>query len=403
LVEKQRVEDPSGARVRVMTVHQSKGLQFDVVVLPNLYPSLEKSGDRSPVVPLRDGSTGRVVKIYPATDKTTRILLPELRMPHEQARAFRLRDELSALYVAMTRARYALHLVVPADGPNGPGTTKSPARLLRDALAPGEPAEDVGGALYHHGDPDWFQGLRTRDFSGATSASGGVTSELSSAVLMKTPTGARLRNLARRSPSGLEGGEALDLAAHMRLDLKGDARLRGTVVHAWCEEVEWLDHTLPGGAPSGNAAFDEAACLTRARKVAPGLSDDRLREWLAEYQGWMTAEAVRKALSRSAYPPGARVERELPFLHRIPDGILQGFIDRLVLIEKDGRVVAAEVLDFKTDYIDESDPRALEDRIAYYRPQIDAYRTAVAGRYGLSPKDISGKLLFLRLGVVREI
>ena len=69
LVEKQRVEDPSGARVRVMTVHQSKGLQFDVVVLPNLYPSLEKSGDRSPVVPLRDRSTGRVVKVYPATDK----------------------------------------------------------------------------------------------------------------------------------------------------------------------------------------------------------------------------------------------------------------------------------------------------------------------------------------------
>ena len=156
-------------------------------------------------------------------------------------------------------------------------------------------------------------------------------------------------------------------------------------------------------APVPGVHFDEAALLARARKEAPELSDARLREWLAEYRVWMKAEAIRRALSRTAYPSGARVERELPFLHRMPDGILQGYIDRLVLIEKDGRVVAAEVLDFKTDYIDESDPQALDDRVAYYRPQIDAYRTAVAGRYGLDLDDISGKLLFLRLGVVREM
>lgn len=191
----------------------------------------------------------------------------------------------------------------------------------------------------------------------------------------------------------MEGGEALDLATHLRLDLKGDARLRGTVVHAWCEEVEWLEGGLG----------DEAVHLARARNEAPGLSEERLREWLTEYRIWMKAEAIQEALSRTAYPSGARVERELPFLHRMPDGILQGYIDRLVLVEEDGRVVAAEVLDFKTDYIDESDPQALDDRVAYYRPQIDAYRTAVAGRYGLDPDDISGKLLFLRLGVVREL
>ena len=36
LVQQQRVEDPTSARVRVMTVHQAKGLQFDIVVLPEL-------------------------------------------------------------------------------------------------------------------------------------------------------------------------------------------------------------------------------------------------------------------------------------------------------------------------------------------------------------------------------
>jgi ATP-dependent helicase/nuclease subunit A len=36
LVHETRVEDPSSASVRVMTIHQSKGLEFDVVILPEL-------------------------------------------------------------------------------------------------------------------------------------------------------------------------------------------------------------------------------------------------------------------------------------------------------------------------------------------------------------------------------
>jgi ATP-dependent exoDNAse (exonuclease V) beta subunit len=117
----------------------------------------------------------------------------------------------------------------------------------------------------------------------------------------------------------------------------------------------------------------------------------------------MERPAILGALSRAAYPEGARVERELPFLHREPGGILQGFIDRLVLVEEAGRVVSAEVLDFKTDGVDAADAEAVEARVAYYRPQIDAYRTAVAGRYGLDLPSVTGKLLFLRPGLVREV
>ena len=393
-MEKQRVEDPSGAKIRVMTVHQSKGLQFDIVVLPQLYGSLEPSGNRDPVVPLRHKESGRVVKVYPATDKATRILLPELREPHDQNRASRLRDDLSALYVAMTRARYALHMVVPADGDKGPGTSKSLARVLRDALAPGEAAGAVGETWYQDGDPNWFGELDGADFSGAAPLNDedAAPFEGTHPVSLRSPEGARARNLARRSPSSMEGGEKLDLASHLRLDLRGAARLRGTVVHAWCEALEWMEDGLP----------DDLLLLRLARENAPGLADDRAREWLSDFREWVKAPTIQDALSRSAYPAGARVERELPFLHRVPDGILQGYIDRLVLVQEEGRVVGAQVLDFKTDVVDESDAEAMEARVAFYRPQIDAYRTAVAGRYGLDPSAVSGKLLFLRRGVVKD-
>jgi len=400
-VEGQKVEDPSGARVRVMTVHQAKGLQFDVVVLPHLYPSLEGQGAGDPVIPLWNENSGRVARVFPAADSATRALLPELRVAHAQNRALRLRDEFSTLYVAMTRAKYALHMVVPCDGEKGAGTAKSGARILREALAPNETADLPGKVLYREGAADWFQDLAPEKFSGGASA-GPETPTPSGrirAVTLRPITGARTRNLARRSPSSLEGGGALDLASHLRLDLRGDSLLRGTVVHGWCETLEWMEEGLPA----------DNALMAQARKEAPRLEEARLREWLSDLRVWLKAPAITEALSRSHYfgpissTSEVRVERELPFLHRMPDGILQGYVDRLVLMEKGGYVVGAEVLDFKTDLLDGVDPEAVRKKVAYYRPQIQAYRLAVAGRYGLELPAVVGKLLFLRPGVVEEV
>ena len=66
-------------------------------------------------------------------------------------------------------------------------------------------------------------------------------------------------------------------------------------------------------------------------------------------------------------------------------------------------MVGAEVLDFKTDVLDGSDAAAVEEKVAFYRPQIDAYRAAVADLYGLELSAVSGKLLFLRPGLVSEV
>ena len=35
-IRETKVTDPSNARIRVMTVHQAKGLEFDIVILPDL-------------------------------------------------------------------------------------------------------------------------------------------------------------------------------------------------------------------------------------------------------------------------------------------------------------------------------------------------------------------------------
>jgi ATP-dependent helicase/nuclease subunit A len=63
-------------------------------------------------------------------------------------------------------------------------------------------------------------------------------------------------------------------------------------------------------------------------------------------------------------------------------------------------VIAAEVLDFKTDTIAAGDKRALAERVEFYRPQIEAYRQAVAKLYHLELKCITARLVFLSANAV---
>ena len=80
------------------------------------------------------------------------------------------------------------------------------------------------------------------------------------------------------------------------------------------------------------------------------------------------------------------------------DTILRGTIDRLVVLYDDDRPVAADVLDFKTDQ-----PSVIADRVAEYRPQLEAYRRAVAGLFHLEPARVSARLAFVQLGMIRAV
>ena len=62
-VELERVADPTAAHVRVMTVHQAKGLQFDIVVLADLDAKLV-------------GQTGRVRRGADLADRSDRLRVP---------------------------------------------------------------------------------------------------------------------------------------------------------------------------------------------------------------------------------------------------------------------------------------------------------------------------------------
>ncbi len=397
------VQSSSEDRVRVMTIHQSKGLEFDLVVLAELHAADLSAGrgTSGPIV-YRPRPTARATHIYPALPQDEVALFQNaesLVAGARQARAASIRDSLSMLYVAMTRARFGLDLFVPADpteeSGGKPASGRTHARLVREALGVDSDHRRlaVGETAWQHpevGLPDgWWRALEVE-----------VPVRASPPVRRFRPVelrsdGPRRRQRDRSSPSAKEGGGRVDLRFELGLtDLDGRARAKGTLVHAWMEQVAWLDEGLPSD--------DEL--LQIAARMTPDVPEKTVREYIDWTRRKVAAPEVHAAMTRASAPPASEPRAEVPIL--VPDGenaLMRGFIDRLVLTRADGAVTHARIVDFKTDGIAADDARALQERVDYYRPQMLAYREAVHLQFGVPFERISAALVFLEAGRVCEV
>lgn len=397
-VEAKRVEDPTTADVRVMTVHQAKGLQFDIVVLPELDKQLQ--GQAPPIVVDRDSPVGAVRRVCRYANKVLQPFLPvEYQSMFANWPTRLVNESLCLLYVALTRPVHALHAIIAPSANSEKSPRKTFAGVLRSAWTDGCPVAPER-TLFEMGDANWHekQPAPPRELPKPQAEP--------LAVRLKESAGRRRRGLDPQSPSGLEGGNRVYLGNRWRKD-SAEAMDRGTLVHAWFEQISWLDDGLP--------ADDDLE--KTARKLTPAGFD--LPAEIAAFRRILERSSVRRALSRAAYekPTELGIEkmvcaellksaitldvwRERAFALREDDALLTGAIDRVVLLFHGSRVVAADIVDFKTDYVDESN---LASKVEYYRPQIDAYRRAVVRLTGLDSFRVSARLLFVEAGIVRVV
>lgn len=169
-VRVERIERPRPAQVRVMTVHQAKGLEFDCVVLPELDGVLTRQTRQTIALKADAGSVPEAMLRYAGADQWH--FLPEVWQRAFGAHAAGLMTEsLCLLYVALTRARQALHLIVPP-AEKAAFANKTPAALIYHALGCGDQDgidPTVGGQVwYERGDANWSRAAG-RDRAGAAS------------------------------------------------------------------------------------------------------------------------------------------------------------------------------------------------------------------------------------------
>jgi ATP-dependent exoDNAse (exonuclease V) beta subunit len=332
----------------------------------------------------------------------------EERRVFEMHRRRCVEESLSLLYVALTRAVYALHLYIP-----GPRTRKSIRKdawymLLMQALCP-EKAWTESTVLFDHGNASWNQ-LAEAAPKDATAL------QDSKVPPMVIPPGRKTqrRGWEHVAPSRREGQGQLQLQRLFDAS-RGAGMAAGVLHHIWFAGILWLDEGLP----------TRAGLRAQAEKVRAKLPHgiwQNIDEHMAAFQTFLEKPEIARTLRRSTYSgpeqcgfPSVlaslwqpsfqveKVERELHFL--VPDGtqFWDGAFDRIVWISHGGRTVAADLIDFKTDAINPKDTAALDKLTEHYRPQIEIYRRAAARLASIPEECIAARLVLANAGCVRDV
>ncbi len=345
--------------VRIMTAHGAKGLEANIVILPDTCKGPSSGGGSKPkLLPLPrlsapPGTPGHLVWVPAGTmpleaiEEAKGLLKEAEREEHNRL-----------LYVAMTRARDRLYVcgwkgsnvppkecwhnlvsaglervAKPASGPLG----ESVLRYERAQSAiPQDRAEAVDGLAAPEELPGWA---------------------LSDAV-HETPATLPLTPSAIAAESGETGLQLSETDVVPPLERGDPARfLRGTIVHAL------LEH-LPGIAEGKRE--ETARAFVAARGGA--LDESQQKAIVSETLGVLSDKEFAPLFSPAS-------QAEVPIVARIarkdgPDIELAGQIDRLV--ELDDEVL---IVDYKTN---RPPPRSPEDVAPLYRRQLAAYRAALS-------------------------
>lgn len=360
--------------VTLCTVHQAKGLEWPVVVLPDLSA---QPPNRDKAVRF-DRALGLAVK-PPASDEAAPQSLHAREIDERNRRRTRA-ESLRLLYVALTRARDRVVLGLLPDKPRTGtwawelgfsqwkdvvpqvlATSPVPASPPMDPLLPdAEAAAHVQAVLDR---------VRVAPVAAAATALVPVTQ------LQDFVTCPRMFHFAHQlslTPRGPEGRQDERLRADERDGDEVDVRARGTAAHRLLELT-----SLPLVGTTALGPHLEALVRTEGLSAAGGA----VPKWVEAF--WSTPLGGRLA----ALGEG-RVHRELPFLLSLSDGrgfrlALKGQID--LLVEEDGEVL---VVDYKTSVRSKA---GLEP----YRFQLGCYVLA-AHRFVTREVPVRAGIVYLR-------
>ena len=354
-----RVNLGTMAEVKVMTLHQSKGLGFDVVILPELDDRIVNSNRLPWVIPDRGSALEAPSRIVPTLNKKIRAALPDFQSAYEKYESAIVEESLCLLYVGMTRAKRGLHLIFTPTKPDGALSYAQLLSLIFNAAVLS--VDDRNPKLVY----ELGQEL-TPIKKGAPSEKSIV--EIPDKVLFSKKSKRRQPTFV--SPSESDAKKEVTIE---KLFAKHDesARKEGSEVHALLEKIDWIDSKEAALVVDQNLKIKEAAKNPH----------------------------FIKALSKESYPPEVKlqVETELRILSKDGADIIYGACDRVVKIFKDSDLIGLDIIDYKVTNANAAD---LQER---YAGQMKIYRKALAESYRLSPQKITTKILTIPNGEVIEV
>ncbi len=348
-----REQGTSSDVVRILTIHRSKGLTLDRVFVPIAEGSekwLADTGKRS----LLYAAGGDWV--LPHLSAEVAALNPETEKARNEMADEQLLSNIRTYYVALTRARKAMYVIMPL----AEGNAAKP--FFRDVIASG--FADIPRRKMDNGCEIIFeQGVEPEFKQAPHTAGNDVRTERQSWHHDKPA-----ESIERVSPSssGHRDFAALGLSAsELFSENAGDAVKKGVEVHGQYEAIEWADEqTLVTLPPAFHVAF---------AKPSPEATVWREKSY----------EIYREGTGKRVWETGQ--------------------FDRVVFTgEGAGR--EAVIYDFKTNALKSGEStEAFERRMCRtYASQMNAYRAALGTLTGLSANRIRSVLLLQSTGSVVE-
>jgi ATP-dependent helicase/nuclease subunit A len=366
--------------VRIMTVHSAKGLEFDVVAVPQLgrpllgnawAPSLNIGHEvEAPRVGLQLRRLGApVVNLYAHRELC------------DEAQERDAEEELRLFHVAATRARERLILsgmVKPKPG------SETPGKPIAERIVEAFELDRENDSSIAVPAPQPRQGLDTA-FN---------PSEIDVRLSLASPErAAELRAITREGDAGPEVGEGPAPLIQRQPPTVPDRPLSYTALAAYeeCAYRFYLERVLglgkerqEGGGGSASRREERAARgavvhellewsqangwaeppeglardFARAGTLDPD-ADGLLGELLDLVRGWLGSSLLRGFLDEEP----SRIGAEVPILLGIDGAVLRGSID--LLVEREG--APPLVIDYKTDRLDGASPASHSERYATQR------------------------------------
>lgn len=355
----------TAAVVRVMTIHKSKGLGFDIVFLPDLQG--EKLASRRDGLAVKKSENREVEWVYSLPNNLFSAHDPVLRDYIHSAEADACYDKLALLYVAMTRAKRGMYVITE---PVGKSKSHNFPRLITDTLGDTTDPITIGNVEspcgFTSGDPQWFKQVKEESKPGHNRR---VVSPVD--ISVAKPVIRRSVKTPSKLKTGSLPGRVL-FTTH-----ESDGAQFGSMVHAALAAVEWWDKNriepwrqeMQKRGISDETIFAAEACLN-----SPSISH----------------------VFRKPENVVAEIWRERNFEIVLGEEWITGIFDR-VLVERagDGSANRATVFDFKTDFIPQGSG-GLDQVAESYRGQMELYRKAAAILCGIDPSSVSCALVFTR-------
>lgn len=350
-------------RIRLLTIHSAKGLEFDTVILPDLDSDIEAIFKRTAFIRAQDEEQNEVVLAYP--NRQLRLLNKQIDKLYGTALSSYVYENLCKLYVAITRAKNALYIFLESDSSSNISLGKIISTFIARNDLDNNNCLTIGG----------------NKLNSSNEEENSVNISLKNDSELQQLINPDKEHIEFRPATRLEKGYHFTAPSfHKKKDIfnlkafspNTAATTYGTYIHSLMEKIDWYD--------------------------------DKNRNYEKEILNFLKNHNTFNIFSKSFYskhmPGELKVYLERRFSLINEDSIVNGSLDRVVVAYENSKATQAEIIDFKTDDVSSSE---VSLRAKSYQEQCRLYRWAASKLFGLPESKISVKLLFLKADFVFEV